>query len=52
VRRGRFELVMSFAKGARTVPVAGGEVALATHRAELTDGGVRLPAQSGALIAS
>jgi maltooligosyltrehalose trehalohydrolase len=52
VRRGRFELAMNFATGARTVPVLGGEVALATHRAELAGGGVRLPAQSGALIAS
>jgi maltooligosyltrehalose trehalohydrolase len=52
VRRGRFELVMNFAKGERTVPVLGSEVALATHAAELHGDGVRLPAQSGALIAS
>jgi maltooligosyltrehalose trehalohydrolase len=52
VRRGAFELACNFAAGVRTVPVEGREVALATHRAELGHGGVRLPARAGALIAS
>jgi maltooligosyltrehalose trehalohydrolase len=52
VRRGPFELACNFAAGARTVPVEGREVALATHRAELDHDGVRLAARAGALIAS
>jgi maltooligosyltrehalose trehalohydrolase len=52
VRRGAFELACNFAAGARTVPVVGREVALATHTAKLGGGGVRLPARAGALIAS
>jgi maltooligosyltrehalose trehalohydrolase len=51
VRRGAFELACNFATRPRTVPVEGREVVLATHRAELADGGVRLPARAGALIA-
>jgi maltooligosyltrehalose trehalohydrolase len=50
VRRGGFELACNFAAGARTVPVEGRAVALATHGAKLADGGVRLPARAGALI--
>ena len=52
VRRGAFELACNFAAGARTVPVTGRDVALATHSASLGHGGVRLPARAGALIAS
>jgi maltooligosyltrehalose trehalohydrolase len=52
VRRGAFELACNFAPGARTVPVEGRAVALATHSAKLARGGVRLPARAGALIAS
>jgi maltooligosyltrehalose trehalohydrolase len=52
VRRGAFELACNFAPGARTVPVEGRAVALATHDAKLAGGGVRLPARAGALIAS
>jgi maltooligosyltrehalose trehalohydrolase len=52
VRRGAFELACNFAGRPRTVPVTGREVALATHTAELTGGGVRLPARAGALIAA
>ena len=51
VRRGAFELACNFAPRARTVPVDGRAVALATHAAELGHGGVRLPARAGALIA-
>ena len=50
VRRGAFELACNFAAGARTVPVTGRAVALATHSASLGHGGVRLPARAGALI--
>jgi maltooligosyltrehalose trehalohydrolase len=52
VRRGAFELACNFAAGARTVPVVGRELHLATHTAGLGDGGVRLPARAGALIAA
>jgi maltooligosyltrehalose trehalohydrolase len=52
VHRGRFELAMNFGARATEVPVVGGRVALATHTAQLDDGGVRLPARAGALIAS
>jgi maltooligosyltrehalose trehalohydrolase len=53
MRRGAFELACNFAGRARTVPVEGGTIALATHTAaELGHGGVRLPARAGALIAS
>jgi maltooligosyltrehalose trehalohydrolase len=52
VRRGAFELVCNFAARARSVPVRGRRVVLATHTAQLGDGGVRLPARAGALIAS
>jgi maltooligosyltrehalose trehalohydrolase len=52
VRRGAFELACNFAAGARTVPVEGRAVALATQAADLGHGGVRLPARAGALIAS
>jgi maltooligosyltrehalose trehalohydrolase len=52
VRRGAFELACNFAARARTVPVEGRSVALATHDAQLAGGGVRLPARAGALIAS
>jgi maltooligosyltrehalose trehalohydrolase len=52
VRRGAYELACNFAAGARTVPVVGRELRLATHKAELAGGGVRLPARAGALIAA
>ncbi|HEX7300544.1 MAG TPA: malto-oligosyltrehalose trehalohydrolase [Solirubrobacteraceae bacterium] len=52
VRRGAYELACNFAARARTVPVRGRTVVLATHSAELGHGGVRLPARAGALIAS
>jgi maltooligosyltrehalose trehalohydrolase len=52
VRRGDFELACNFAAGARTVPVSGRDLRLATHAAGLGHGGVRLPARAGALIAS
>jgi maltooligosyltrehalose trehalohydrolase len=50
VRRGPFELAMNFAGRGREVPVAGGEVVLATHDATLRDGAVTLPARAGAVI--
>jgi maltooligosyltrehalose trehalohydrolase len=50
VRRGPFELAMNFAGRRREVPVAGGEVLLATHEATLDDGHVRLPARAGAVV--
>ena len=43
VHRGAFELACNFAAGARTIPVEGRTVALATHSATLGNGGVRLP---------
>jgi maltooligosyltrehalose trehalohydrolase len=52
VRRGAFELACNFAPRARTVPVDGATIALATHSAQLGHGGVRLPPRAGALIAS
>jgi maltooligosyltrehalose trehalohydrolase len=52
VRRGAFELACNFAAGARTVPVEGRAVTVATHSAKLSGSGVRLPARAGALIAS
>jgi maltooligosyltrehalose trehalohydrolase len=52
VRRGAFELVCNFAARARSVPVRGRRLILATHTAQLSDGGVRLPARAGALIAA
>jgi maltooligosyltrehalose trehalohydrolase len=52
VRRGAYELACNFAAGARTVPVIGRELRLATHKAVLASGGVRLPARAGALIAA
>jgi maltooligosyltrehalose trehalohydrolase len=53
VRRGAFELACNFAARARTVPVEGRTIAVATHDgAELGRAGVRLPARAGALIAS
>jgi maltooligosyltrehalose trehalohydrolase len=52
VRRGAFELACNFAARARSVPVRGRRVVLATHAAELGDGAVRLPARAGALIAA
>ena len=51
MRRGAHELACNFAAGARTVPVTGREVVLATHTASVGDGRVRLPARAGALIA-
>jgi maltooligosyltrehalose trehalohydrolase len=51
VRRGAFELACNFAARPRIVPIRGREVVLATHTADLADGGVRLPARAGALIA-
>jgi maltooligosyltrehalose trehalohydrolase len=50
VRRGPFELAMNFAREPRRVPVAGGEVVLATHPSELEQGAVALPALAGALV--
>jgi maltooligosyltrehalose trehalohydrolase len=50
VRRGPFELTMNFAREARRVPVAGGEVVLATHATRLEDGAVVLPPLAGALV--
>ncbi|HEY7622066.1 MAG TPA: malto-oligosyltrehalose trehalohydrolase [Solirubrobacteraceae bacterium] len=52
VCRGPFELACNFAAGARTVPVAGRDLRLATHPARLGRDGVRLPARAGALIAA
>jgi maltooligosyltrehalose trehalohydrolase len=51
VRRGAHELAMNFAARPRVVPVQGRTLALATHRAQVGEDGVRLPARSGALIA-
>jgi maltooligosyltrehalose trehalohydrolase len=51
VHRGPFELAMNFAARPRAVPVEGREVRLATHRARLGGGAVRLPARAGALVA-
>jgi maltooligosyltrehalose trehalohydrolase len=51
VRRGRFELAMNFAARPREVPVEGRRLRLATHRAQLQAGAVRLPARAGALVA-
>ncbi|HEY6775668.1 MAG TPA: malto-oligosyltrehalose trehalohydrolase [Thermoleophilaceae bacterium] len=50
VRRGRCELAMNFGGEPRRVPVAGGEIVLATHTSELDDGAVVLPPLAGALI--
>jgi maltooligosyltrehalose trehalohydrolase len=50
VRRGPFELAMNFAREARRVPVAGGEVVLTTHASRLEDGAVVLPPLAGALV--
>ena len=51
VRRGDAELVMNFASGEDAeVPVRGAAVALATGRAEVRDGAVRLAPLSGALV--
>ena len=50
VRRGPFELAMNFGGRRREVPVAGREVALATHEAKIGDGSVALPARSGAVV--
>jgi maltooligosyltrehalose trehalohydrolase len=52
VRRGAFELACNFAARARTVPVRGRRVVLATHTAQLGRDGVRLPPRAGALVAS
>jgi maltooligosyltrehalose trehalohydrolase len=52
VRRGGFELACNFAASARSVPVIGRDLALATHDARLGAGAVRLPARAGALIAA
>ena len=50
VRRGRIELACNFSRSAEHVPVAGSEVVLATHEADLDGGHVTLPALSGALV--
>jgi maltooligosyltrehalose trehalohydrolase len=50
VRRGPYELVMSFAGTRRSVPVEGTEVALSTAEATVQDGAVHLPARSGAVV--
>jgi maltooligosyltrehalose trehalohydrolase len=51
VRRGTFELVMSFAAEPRRVPCAGDSVVLATAPSTVADGHVELEPMSGALIA-
>jgi maltooligosyltrehalose trehalohydrolase len=50
VRRGPVELAMNFAREPRRVPVAGGEIVLATHANELDHGAVMLPGLAGALV--
>jgi maltooligosyltrehalose trehalohydrolase len=50
VRRGPFELACNFAREPASVPVAGGEVVLATHDASMREGAVALPALAGALL--
>ncbi|MCW3064689.1 MAG: treZ [Solirubrobacterales bacterium] len=50
VRRGEHMLACNFAAEARDVPVAAGEVVLATETASLTDRAVRLPRLAGALL--
>jgi hypothetical protein len=50
VRRGPFELAMNFAREPRRVPVAGGEIVLATYASELDHGAVMLPGLAGALV--
>jgi hypothetical protein len=50
VRRGPYELVMSFAGARRSVPVEGRRVALSTGEATVQDGAVTLPARSGAVV--
>jgi maltooligosyltrehalose trehalohydrolase len=53
VDRGRYRLCANFAARPRDVPAPGGaEVVIATHRAQLAGGRVRLPARAGALIGS
>jgi maltooligosyltrehalose trehalohydrolase len=51
VRTGPFELAMNFAGRKRPVPVAGTEVALATHTAAIEEGHAILPARAGAVVA-
>jgi len=54
VTRGPYEICLHFAtQGPGTIPLpAAGELLLATHpeETELVAGGVRLPAQAGALV--
>jgi maltooligosyltrehalose trehalohydrolase len=50
VRRGPFELAMSFAREERRVPVEGGEVVLSTHPTSLDDGRAALPGLAGAVV--
>ncbi len=52
VRRGAFELCMSFGTEAVLIPARGGELVLATHPAgtAVEPGGVRVPARGGALV--
>ena len=50
VRRGRFELACNFSSSAERVPVAGSELVLATHEADLDGSHVTLPPLAGALV--
>jgi maltooligosyltrehalose trehalohydrolase len=51
VRRGSFTLACNFGEARAVVPVDGAaDVVLATHHADLRDGGVDLPARAGALV--
>jgi maltooligosyltrehalose trehalohydrolase len=54
VRRGPWQILMNFARSARTVPVAGSEIVLSTVAARrgdiIEDGRVNLPALSGTVV--
>ena len=50
VRRGELQLACNFSTSGGRVPVAGSQVVLATHEAELDGGHVNLPPLAGALV--
>jgi maltooligosyltrehalose trehalohydrolase len=50
VHRGTLRVLVNLAPSEQAVPVAAGEVVLATGRAEAVDGGLRLGAQSAAIV--
>jgi maltooligosyltrehalose trehalohydrolase len=50
VRRGPYEIVMSFAGARRSVPVEGQDVVLSTGGVTVQDGAMEMPARSGAVV--